>query len=321
MAENGRVTAKDYYNCRGTVAHHNSDIWGASYPAGDPLGKAHAQSYAYWSSPLPWMLNQVFEHYRYTEDKALFEEMKPYFKEVLDFYNDFLVEKDGKKVTCPSISPENTFVDGGIKGCLTYMPTMDIGILEEFFSNCREFGFETPKTPEIPIGSDGRINEWVKEYKEHEPEHRHVSHLYCVYPSAISQSEEVREAARQSLYARGFGGTGWSLGWKVCLWARLKNPENAMKLIKNQLYPIFSSLENHHNGGGSYPNMFDAHPPFQIDGNFGVAAGIAEMFRVRAIPKNWSGYVKGIKLYGNKTLNLEFKNGVITNEECIGHKA
>lgn len=315
MAENGRVTAKDYYNCGGTVAHHNSDIWGASYPAGDPLGKAHAQSYAYWQSPLPWMLNQVFEHYRYTEDEALFEEMKPYFKEVLDFYKDYLVEKDGVMVTCPSSSPENTFIDNGVKGNLTYMPTMDIGILEEFFANCREFGFETPKIPNIPIGSDGRINEWAKEYKENEPEHRHVSHLYCVYPSAIEQSEEINEAARKSLYARGFGGTGWSLGWKVCLWARLKNPENAMKLIKNQLYPILSPLSELHKGGGSYPNMFDAHPPFQIDGNFGVAAGIAEMFKTRTLPKNWSGYVRGIKLYGNKELSLKFENGIITEEK------
>ena len=316
MVENGRVTAKDYYNCGGSCAHHNSDIWGASRPAGDPLGKAQAQSYAYWQSALPWMLNQVFEHYRYTEDKALFEEMKPYFKEVLDFYNDFLVEKDGVLVTCPSLSPENTFYDNGVKGNITYMPTMDIGILEEFFANCREFGFETPETPPIPVGSDGRINEWVEEYEEKEPEHRHVSHLYCVYPSAIEQSEEVNEAARQSLYARGFGGTGWSLGWKVCLWARLGNPENAMTLIINQLYPITPGSFGH-NRGGSYPNMLDAHPPFQIDGNFGVAAGIAEMFKKRSIPENWSGYVKGIKLYGNKTLNLVFENGKIVNEEVL----
>ena len=317
MIENGKVTAKDYYNCSGSVAHHNSDIWGASCPAGDPYGKAHAESYAYWNSSLPWMLNQVFEHYRYTEDEALFEEMKPCFKEVLDFYNDYLIEKDGVLVTCPSSSPENTFIDGGTRGCLTYMPTMDIGILEEFFANCREFGFEVPEIPPIPIGSDGRINEWVKEYEEREPEHRHVSHLYCVYPSAIEQSEEINEATRKSLYARGFGGTGWSLGWKVCLWARLGDAENAMKLIKNQLYPIFAPLDEFHRGGGSYLNMFDAHPPFQIDGNYGVAAGIAEMFKVRKIPKQWSGYVKGIKLYGNKTLNLEFENGEIIKDEVI----
>ena len=314
MIETGRETAKDYYNCSGSCAHHNSDIWAMTRPAGDPLGKAHAESYAYWQSSLPWMLNEVFEHYRYTGDEALFEEMKPCFREVLDFYNDFLVEKDGVMVTCPSSSPENTFIDGGVKGCLTYMPTMDIGILEEFFANCREFGFETPKTPEIPIGEDGRVNEWVKPYDEKEVHHRHVSHLYCVYPSSVEQSEEVREAARQSLYVRGFGGTGWALGWKVCLWARLDNPENALKHIENQLFPVFALPKEISQRGGSYSNLFDAHPPFQIDGNFGVSAGIAEMFKRKCIPESWSGYVKGIKLYGGKTLSLEFENGKITKE-------
>ena len=315
MIETGKTTARDYYNCSGACAHHNSDIWGMSRPAGDPLGKAHAQSYAYWQSSLPWMLNQVFEHYRYTEDEKLFEEMKPCFKEVLDFYNDFLIEKDGVMVTCPSSSPENTFIDEGVRGNLTYMPTMDIGILEEFFANCREFGFETPDTPPIPIGIDGRVLEWVKPYDEREIHHRHVSHLYCVYPSAMPQSEKVREAAKQSLYVRGFEGTGWALGWKVCLWARLDEPENALHHIKNQLFPIFSLPKEISQHGGSYANLFDAHPPFQIDGNFGVAAGIAEMFKRKSIPQSWSGYVKGIKLHGNRELSLEFENGRVTDEK------
>ena len=317
MIETGRTTAKDYYNCSGSVAHHNSDIWGMSRPAGDPMGKAHAESYAYWQSSLPWMLNQIFEHYRYTGEEALFEEMKPMFKEVLDFYNDFLIEKDGALVTCPSSSPENTFIDNGVRGCLTYMATMDIGILEEFFANCREFGFETPEIPKIQTGDDGRILEWIKPYEEKEVHHRHVSHLYCVYPSAIEQSEEIREAAKESLYVRGFAGTGWALAWKICLWARLDNPENALTLIRNQLFPVFSLPAEISQHGGSYANLFDAHPPFQIDGNFGVAAGIAEMFKRKSIPKEWSGHVKGIKLHGGKTLNLEFENGKIIKEETI----
>lgn len=311
MIYNGRTTAKDYYNCSGSCAHHNSDIWGASYPAGDPLGKTDAESYAYWSSPLPWMLNEVFEHYRYTKDEKLFDEMKPCFKAVLDFYNDFLIEHNGQLVTCPSSSPENVYVDNSERASLTYMPTMDIGILQEFFANCREFGFDTPELPPIPIGSDGRINEWCREYGEHEKEHRHVSHLYCVYPSAIEQSKDINKAAEKSLLARGFGGTGWSLGWKVCLWARLGNAENALTLIKNQLRPIKAKSINMTDGGGSYPNMFDAHPPFQIDGNFGVAAGIAELFKNKAVPKQWSGYAKGIQLYDGKILNIKFDNGVV----------
>lgn len=311
MADNGTVTAKDYYGCSGTCAHHNSDIWGASYPAGDPLGKENAESYAFWHSSLPWMLNQVFEHYRYTKSNELFEEMKPYFAKVLDFYRDFLVEKDGCLVTCPSISPENTYIDNGARACLTYMPTMDIGILQEFFANCRALGLEAPDAPDVPIGSDGRVMEWVKEYGEAEVKHRHVSHLYCVYPSAVAQSDAVNKAAEKSLLVRGFGGTGWSLGWKVCLWARLGNTENTMKLIRNQLRPINPRSIIKMAGGGTYPNMFDAHPPFQIDGNFGVCAGIAELLKNKIPPKNWTGYAKGIQLHDGKILNIKFKDGKV----------
>lgn len=315
MIYNGRITAKDHYGCGGSVAHHNSDVWGASYPAGDPLGKTDSESYAFWHSALPWMLNQVFEHYRYTRDEKLFEEMKPCFKEVLDFYNDFLVEHNGQTVTCPSISPENTYIDNGKRACLTYMPTMDIGILEEFFANCREFGYATPEVPNIPIGSDGRINEWACEYGEHEVEHRHVSHLYCVYPSAVEQSDAVNQAAKKSLLKRGFGGTGWSLGWKVCLWARLGDAEKALTLIKNQLRPITPKRKlMYSRGGGSYPNMFDAHPPFQIDGNFGVTAGIAEMIKNGSVPKEWKGYARGIQLYGGEILNVKLENGKAVKE-------
>ncbi len=307
---NGEVTAKDYYQCNGAAAHHNSDIWGASYPAGDPMGKTNAESYACWQSTLPWMLNEVFEHYRYTKDELLLRDMKPYFKRVLDFYNDFLVEHNGNLVTCPNISPENTYSDNGVKASLTYMPTMDIGILQEFFENCRALGFETPEIPDIPIGSDGRINEWAEEYEETEIHHRHISHLYCIYPSSVEQNEDIREAAKKSLLKRGFDGTGWSLGWKVCLWARLDDGENALKLIKNQLRPINPRHKNLP-GGGSYPNLFDAHPPFQIDGNFGVSAGIAEMLVRGAIPKEWTGYAKGIKRKDSTELNIKFKNGKI----------
>lgn len=306
LVHNGEVTAKDYYGCNGSVAHHNSDIWGASYPAGDPIGKTDAESYAFWHSTLPWMLNEVFEHYRYTGEDVD-EEIVACTKKVLEFYNDFLVEHNGKYVTCPNISPENRFIDeNGREASLTYMPTMDIGILQEFFMNCNSLGLDTPEIPSIPIGSDGRINEWVEEYKEKEVEHRHISHLYCVYPSTIRQSDEINEAAKKSLLARGFGGTGWSLGWKVCVWARLGDAENALKLIKNQLRPINPRRKIGYRGGGSYPNMFDAHPPFQIDGNFGVSAGIAELIKNGSIPKSWHGYAKGIKGYNGEIIDIKF---------------
>lgn len=306
LCDNGTATARDHYDCDGAVAHHNSDIWGASYPAGDPLGKSDSESYAFWHSALPWMLNEVFEHYRYTGEEPS-EEIIECTKKVMTFYNDFLVEHNGKMVTCPNLSPENTYIDkNGTRACLTYMPTMDIGILQEFFMNCNSLGIGTPDLPDIPIGSDGRINEWVEEYGEHEVEHRHVSHLYCIYPSTIRQSEEINDAAKKSLLVRGFGGTGWSLGWKVCLWARLGDAENALKLIKNQLRPINPRRKIGYRGGGSYPNLFDAHPPFQIDGNFGVSAGIAELIKNGNIPSSWHGYAKGIKGYNGEIIDIEF---------------
>ena len=230
------------------------------------------------------------------------------FESCLAFYKDFLVEYNGKLVTCPSISPENKFKDAGTSACITYMPSMDRELLYEFFANCRELGLETPEIEQVKPASDGRIPEYAEEFGETEVEHRHVSHLYCIYPARIPASNELNLAAEKSLLKRGFGGTGWSLGWKVCLWARLKNSENAYRLIKQQLTYI-SPSSKFHKGGGSYPNLFDAHPPFQIDGNFGVCAGIAEMLKNEALPKEWSGSIKGIKLHGGEEISYSFKNG------------
>lgn len=310
LADNGRTTAKDYYNSSGFCSHHNSDIWGATYPAGYPNGNGDAVQYAPWCMSSPWILNQLYEHYLYTNDDKYRDEIIPLFKSCLDFYNDFLIEHNGELVTCPSISPENNYKDNGIALAATYMPSMDREILFDFFENCRALGIDAPNIEQVKIASDGRIPEWAEEFEETEIKHRHVSHLYCIYPSRFIQSDELNKAAEKSLNTRGFGGTGWSLGWKVCLWARLKNPENALRLIKQQLTYISPKI-NLHNGGGSYPNLFDAHPPFQIDGNFGVCAGIAEMLKNKTLPKDWSGEIKGIKTYGGKEISYKFKNGNI----------
>ncbi len=311
LVQNGKVTAKSQYGCGGSVAHHNSDIWGNTYPAGDPFGKEKSTSYACWSSALPWILNELYNHYHFSGDESFKEELKPLFAECIDFYKDFLVEKDGFSVTAPSLSPENTYIKSKEKHSICIMPTMDIGILDEFFANAKAMGFDIDiKLPPYKIGSDGRLLEWAEEYGEAEVEHRHVSHLYCIYPSNKGVSEEVLAGAEKSLLKRGFGGTGWSLAWKVCLWARLKNGENAYKLIKNQLRPVGQSKITFLTGGGSYPNLFDAHPPFQIDGNFGVTAGIAEMFLNESLPKCWqNGYIKGLKTFGNKTVDVYIENG------------
>lgn len=308
LAENGKVTAKDYYNAGGFCAHHNSDIWGMTRPAGYPDGSGDATTYGPWSTSAAWFLNQLYEHYLYTYDEEYKKEILPMFKGCLDFYNDFLIEKDGELVTCPSISPENSYRDNSKVMALTYMPSMDREILYDFFENCRELGLNAPVINQVKPAKDGRIPEWIEDFKETEIEHRHVSHLYCIYPSRFIQSEELNKAAEKSLLTRGFGGTGWSLGWKVCLWARLNNGENAFRLIKQQLRFINPARKRYAHGG-SYPNLFDAHPPFQIDGNFGVTAGIAEMLKNEALPKEWTGSIKGLKTYGNQTISYSFKNG------------
>lgn len=308
LSYNGRVTAKDYYNSSGFCSHHNSDIWGATYPAGYPNGNGDACQYAPWCMSSPWILNQLYEHYLYTNDEELKAELIPMFRDCLSFYNDFMTEHNGEKVTCPSISPENNYKDNGFALAPTYMPSMDREILFDFFENCRELGIDAPIIEQVKPASDGRVPEWAEEFEETEINHRHVSHLYCIYPSRFIQSDELNKAAEKSLNVRGFGGTGWSLGWKVCLWARLGNAENALRLIRQQLTYISPKI-NLHNGGGSYPNLFDAHPPFQIDGNFGVCAGIAEMLKNKALPSSWSGEIKGIKTYGGKEISYKFKNG------------
>ncbi len=315
LAENGKVTAKDYYGCGGFCAHHNSDIWGNTNPAGYPKGNGDASSYSIWQSSAPWLLNMMYEHYLYTGDEDFKKKLIPLFESCLAFYKDFLVERNGEPVTCPSLSPENTYLIGSKGHSLTYMPSMDREILYDFFRICREFGLDAPEIRQVEPASDGRIPEWIEEYPEKDEQHRHVSHLYCIYPSPFECSEELKKAAEKSLYRRGFGGTGWSLGWKVCLWARLGNGDNAYRLIINQLNPINPHKKSvSMSGGGSYPNLFDAHPPFQIDGNFGVTAGIAEMIQNHAMPEHWNGRIRGLKRRGGGELNAEIVNGKLVTE-------
>lgn len=312
IVESGKKTAKDYYGCSGTCSHHNSDIWGMTHPAGYPDGDGDAVQYAPWCTNTPWLLNQLYEHYVYTLDEEYKKKITPMFEECLKFYKDFLVEKDGQLVTCPSVSPENNFSDNGKICAATYMPSMDREILFDFFKNCQELGFDTPEIEQVKPAKDGRIPEWAEDFDETEIHHRHVSHLYCIYPSRFTQDDTLNKAAEQSLLKRGFDGTGWSLGWKVCLWAKLGNAENAYRLIKQQLTYINPMFKGHR-GGGSYPNLFDAHPPFQIDGNFGVTAGIAMMLKKEVLPSEWSGSIKGLKDYGNKEISYTFKNGKRTS--------
>lgn len=308
LTEKGEQTAKCYYNCKGACAHHNTDIWGMTQPAGYPDGDGDSTQYGPWNMSLVWILNQLYEHYLYTCDEAFKAKLISMYEKSLAFLQDYLIEYNGELVTCPSISPENTFSDHGVKSSLSYMTSMDREVIFDFFENCRELGLDAPKINQVTPAEDGRIPEWAENFDETEIHHRHVSHLYCIYPSHRIQSKELNKSAEQSLYVRGFAGTGWALGWKTCLWARIGNAENAYRLIKQQLRYI-SPLAKHGQKGGSYPNLFDAHPPFQIDGNFGICAGIAEMLRNEALPTEWNGAIKGLKTYGGKEISYTFKNG------------
>lgn len=340
MQKIGRETAKDYYNAKGFVCHHNIDFWGHTNPVG--RGNGGSYIFAFWNMSSGWMASQLFDEYEYTLDKETLKNIiYPIMKESADFYLDIMYEEDGKLMICPSTSPENTFlVDGeGYASAKTTM--MSASILYDLFTKlskaCKILGIENNYEeikeklffPEIL--KDGRLPEWSEDLPERDPEHRHVSHLYGLHPADIitpDNTPKLADACRKSLNTRGDVGTGWSLAWKVNLWARLKDGNRALKILERQLKYVEPSAEiDYVNGGGTYPNLFDAHPPFQIDGNFGTLSGIIEMLMysksgyieiLPALPDKFeNGSVKGIKAKGNITVDIFWKNNKATEVTLI----
>ncbi|MBE8724460.1 glycoside hydrolase family 95 protein [Flavobacterium hungaricum] len=342
----GAETAKSYYHANGWVLHHNSDIWAMTNPVGD-FGKGDPM-WANWYMGANWLSRHLWEHYEYTGDTAYLKKVYPIIKGAAEFSLEWLqLDQNGYWVTMPSTSPENKYYyDGKKGGVVTTASTMDIGIIKDLFENTVEaskilnidadfrqkVNTASDKLLPFQIGAKGQLQEWYKDFEDEDPHHRHTSHLYALHPANLIsplKTPDLANAAKKTLELRGDDGTGWSLAWKVNMWARLLDGNHAYKLFKNQLRLTKDNDPKYKRQGGCYPNLFDAHPPFQIDGNFAGTAGVIEMLMqsqnneihvLPALPDDWKeGEIKGITAKGNFTVNIKWNDGKMSQTKVVSN--
>ena len=342
LRKTGAASAKSGYGAKGYMAGHNSDIWGLANLVGE--GKKGNAVYAFWPVAAGWLSAHAYEHYLYTLDrKFLQEDAWPIIKEAAAFYLDVLTEDtDGTLIFAPSTSPENSFIFNENRQAISKTATMTTAIIRETLENtlhcCEVLGLDddiaakaasaVKRLPGYKIGAKGQFMEWSEDLPEAEPAHRHTSHLYPLYPGRdIKPGTPLGDACARTLDLRGEEATGWAIAWRICLWARLHEAKRAFDCLKKQFRPATDR------NGGCYPNLFGAHPPFQIDSNFGAAAGIVEMIMqsfwlggddvpeihlLPALPTALgNGYVQGLRAKGGITVSVYFEGGKLQKAEFV----